>query len=140
MEYILPSVLNCIEMADIHFDLVIPVPLGKSRMKTRGYNQTVLFARPIAKALKVPMLSDALFRIRETRPQVGLNLEERKNNLSGAFKAQGKGIRGKSVLLVDDVATTCSTLNECARELGTVGASNVFCFTLARAFSLQEKI
>ena len=140
MEYILPSALNCIKMAEFHFDLVIPVPLGKSRMRARGYNQTVLFAQPIAKALKVPMQSDALHRIRETRSQVGLNLEERKTNLSGAFKAQGRDVDGKSVLLVDDVATTCSTLNECARELGAAGASNVFCFTLARALSLQEKI
>lgn len=135
IEYILGPVVGFITHAEIRFDLVIPVPLGKIRSRNRGYNQTLLFGKPIAQALKKPLAVDALFRTRETRPQVGLNMDERKTNLRGAFKAQKELVQGKSVLLIDDVATTCSTLNECSKELISAGASEVFCFTLARSIN-----
>ena len=76
---------------------------------------------------------NAIQRVRETKSQVGLNLDERRTNLRGAFKAQKDNVLGKSILLVDDVATTGNTLNECARELKRAGCNNVLCLVLARS-------
>jgi ComF family protein len=114
-------------------DIITSVPLGLVRFNERGYNQATLLARPIALFLKVPFSSQVLSRNRETRTQVGLTVNERKENMAGAFKAKRELVRGKSILVVDDVATSGATLNACAKALLDEGASNVFGFSLARA-------
>ena len=116
----------------IEADLIIPVPLGKARLRERGHNQAAMLAFPLALALKVPYSSKALRRIRETRSQVNLNVNERMNNVKNAFLARSNMIKGKKVLLVDDVITTGATINDCARALKEGGAQTVTVCTLAR--------
>ncbi|HEX7474909.1 MAG TPA: ComF family protein [Dehalococcoidales bacterium] len=114
-------------------DLVVPVPLGKERMKERGYNQVGLVATPLAAINHWAYAPKALVRSRETRSQVGLTLAERKVNVSGAFKADAALVSGITILLIDDVATTGATLSACAAALLDAGARSIYGLTLARA-------
>lgn len=114
-------------------DLIVPVPLSKKRLRERGFNQAVLLARPLAWRMSIPSNSKALRRIRDTLSQVGLNVEQRRDNVSEAFVASSKQVVGKNILLVDDVATSGSTLNACANALWNAQAKNVYGLTLTRA-------
>ena len=114
-------------------DLVIPVPLGERRLKERGYNQVALIARPLAMAMDWNYTPGALVRVRETASQVGLSVEERRENVHDAFRASPARVHGKNVLLLDDVATTGSTLSSCACALLTAGTKEVYALTVARA-------
>jgi competence protein ComFC len=114
-------------------DLVIPVPLSRARFKKRGYNQAGLLALPLAYALGKPYQSTALERVRDTASQVQLDAHERRKNVENAFRAQSKWVNGKSILVIDDVTTTGSTIGACARALSEAGASAVFGMTLARS-------
>lgn len=114
-------------------DLVTPVPLGVERLKERGYNQAMLLARPFAWNVGLPHRPRALQRIRETRSQVKLSLSERRENVAGAFQAEPEIVSGKSVLVIDDVTTTGSTLDACAAALHRANARLVYGLTLARA-------
>ncbi len=118
-------------------ELIIPVPLGKKRTKERGYNQVGLIALPLAEVNHWQYTPNALSRSRETRSQVGLTIDERKLNVLGAFKAKESLVSGKSILLVDDVATTGATLSACTSSLITAGAKSVYALTLARALPHQ---
>lgn len=114
-------------------DLVVPVPLGRKRLQERGYNQVDLIARPLSLALSLDYQPAALKRKRETVSQVGLSAVERRNNMQNAFSADAKVVRGKTVLVMDDVATTGSTLSSCSEALLQSGAKDVFALTVARA-------
>lgn len=113
-------------------DALIPVPLSSQRLQQRGYNQAALLARPLALGAGVPLWPRALQRVRETRSQVGLNRTERRKNVDGAFRAAPQ-VRGRVVVVVDDVATSGATLDACARALLAAGARRVYGFTVARA-------
>ncbi len=114
--------------------LVVAVPLGQQRLRTRGYNQAALLAFPLALGLGVPWARRALARVRETRSQVGLSASERRENVAGAFRAAPDArLRGATVLLVDDVMTTGATLDAAARALLAGGAAEVYAVTVARA-------
>lgn len=111
---------------DWQIDCIVPVPLHPLRKFLRGYNQSELLAKYIQKCCpKLPVRPDLLIRSRYTRSQTKLNEAQRKKNLRGAFVASGE-VRGLSVLLVDDVATTRSTLSACAKELKKRGAKAVY--------------
>lgn len=116
-------------------DVVAPVPLGSKRIKTRGYNQSGLLGRPLAYAINKSYQPGVLMRTRETRSQVGLSAAERRQNMDGAFSARANRVSGKTILIVDDVTTTGSTMNACAQALRQAGASAVYGLTLARALS-----
>lgn len=113
-------------------DMVTSVPLSAQRMKERGYNQASMLGRPLAYAIGKPHLA-VLGKNRDTRSQVGLSAVERKENVSGAFTAYSGQVKGKIVLVIDDVTTTGSTINACAQALRQAGASAVYGLTLARA-------
>jgi ComF family protein len=113
------------------FDVLLPVPLGKLRERTRGYNQSLLLANAISQTIQKPVDIKILSRIRETQTQVGLSYGARKQNMLDAFSASA--IEGKKVLLVDDVCTTGATLQSCADALARAGAVGVGALTLARA-------
>ena len=114
-------------------DVIIPVPLGVARQKERGYNQAALIARPVALGTGRSYRPKALSRVRETKTQVGLSIEERRKNVGGAFKAERQRVVDKNVLLIDDVLTTGSTMEACAAALIEAGAGKVYGLTLARA-------
>ncbi len=112
--------------------VIVPLPLHKKRKNARGYNQSELIARELSKILDLPG-GDALQKIRETKPQVGLHRYQRLSNLVGTFVCQDQElIFGKNVILVDDVATTGATLNECAKVLKQSGAKSVYGVVVAR--------
>lgn len=116
------------------FSLILPVPLHRSRLRQRGFNQAVVLARSVAKRFCLPLDFMTLRRPGLTSPQVGLGREERKTNVRGAFRVhKPEKIAGRRILLVDDVYTTGSTLSECADLLMSAGAETVAALTLARA-------
>jgi ComF family protein len=114
-------------MTDLSKELVIvPVPLHKARMAERGFNQSELIGKFVSYRLNIPG-GDALSRTRSTKPQADLKRRERLTNLTGCFFVADRGfIVGKSVLLIDDVATTGTTINECAKVLLSAGAKEVW--------------
>ena len=118
-------------------DLVVPVPLGKQRMRERGYNQVAMIAKPLALGLGLQYSSKVLVRRKETRSQVGLSREERHRNVQDVFQAD-PGVKGKVVLIMDDVSTTGSTLSSGADVLYASGARDVFALTVARALSHHD--
>lgn len=115
--------------------LVVPVPLGHKRMQERGYNQVGLIARSLALSMRIAYAPYALSRVRETRTQVGLTKLERHDNVRGAFRAEGKCVKDRVVLLMDDVATTGSTLSSCAEAFYAEGARDVFALTVSHALT-----
>ena len=114
-------------------DLVAPVPLSKKRMRERGYNQSGALGRPLAYAIQKPFETGALQRTRNTQSQVGLSAANRQKNVEDAFSAKREKVQGKVILVIDDVSTTGSTINACARALRLAGASAVYGLTLARS-------
>ena len=114
--------------ADIPLDGILFVPNHKSD-KDR-FAQTEYLAKALSKELSVPVLEGALVKVRKTEPQHKQSLSGRRSNVKGAFSADSNDLRGKSVLLVDDVATTFSTLNECTAALIAAGADRIICATL----------
>ncbi|MBF0109851.1 MAG: ComF family protein [Magnetococcales bacterium] len=112
--------------------LVVPVPLHPSRLLWRGYNQSALLAGVMARRLDRPLVTHGLHRIRRTRPQVRLRQDERRSNVQDAFLARRDVIGNRSVLLVDDVFTTGSTVWAATRALKKGGATRVVVCCLAR--------
>jgi len=111
-------------------DLLAPVPLHPKRIKHRGFNQSLLLAQAFPGAAVVREL---VVRTRHTQPQVGLNPKERQKNVRGAFAVTDPAlVKGKSVLLIDDLYTTGSTVKECARVLRKAGPRRVEVLTVAR--------
>ena len=120
-------------------DLIIPVPLCSRRLNERGYNQSLLLANAFGKIKKIKVDADAFIRIKETPPQTNLDFMERQSNLVNAFKVFNKKlVKGKSILLIDDVFTTGATATECAKMLKKAGASCVYVLTVAHTNKSQE--
>lgn len=117
---------------------VLPVPLGKRRLKERGYNQVGLVARPLAYNIGIEYIPQVLQKTRETRSQVGLSAFQRHENVKNAYQADPAAVKRKSVLLMDDVATTGSTISECTDSLLSAGAKEVYVLTIARALSHHD--
>jgi ComF family protein len=110
---------------------LVPIPLGATRQRSRGYNQSAVLAESLGRLLRLPVASAALSRRRETTTQTALTPEERRANLAGAFVANGRA-PGRA-LLVDDVFTTGATLAEAAAALHAAGGGTVSGITFARA-------
>jgi ComF family protein len=113
-------------------DWLIPVPLHPSRERDRGYNQSDLLARQLARRVNVPLSSRGLRRTRATAIQMTLNAAERRGNVAGAFECVEPRVRGARVVIVDDVSTTGATLEACAQAVLKAGAASVMGLTLAR--------
>lgn len=116
------------------YDVVVPVPLHRERLRWRGFNQSLLLARHIAARLDTPVTAHALRRTRPTDPQVDLDEPARRVNVAGAFTVvDNHRFREARVLLVDDVMTSGATVDECARAMVRSGAAHVDVHVLARA-------
>ncbi len=115
-------------------DALIPVPLHPERLRWRGFDQATLLTRRLAPAVGKPVWEDCLRRHRPTLPQIGLNPQQRRENVKNAFTVPDAGaVRGTSLLLVDDVYTTGATANDAARALKAAGAGAVYLLTVTRA-------
>lgn len=113
--------------------ILIPVPLEKKKWKWRGFNQAQEIGKELSDFWEIPSVNDVLIKIRETLPQVELSDEERRENVKGAFSIKNEEkIRGKKILLVDDVFTTGATLEECAKVLKKAGAKEIIGLVVAR--------
>lgn len=123
--------VGCLDLDLGSVDVVVPVPLHPVRLAERGYNQSALVARALARDLKVPMNTSCLARTSNTKAQAKLAKSERAANVKGRFVA--REVSGKSVLVVDDVVTTGATSEACTRALLDAGARRVRCVAIARA-------
>ena len=114
-------------------DALVPVPLHRSKLWEREFDQALALARYLSKGVGVPVWADRLVRQRRTVSQVGLRAAERRHNVRGAFRlTEPPACEGKALLLIDDVYTTGATLRECARVLQRAGAAWIGGYTLAR--------
>jgi competence protein ComFC len=118
---------------------VVPVPLDRTRLRQRGYNQAELIARPLAKRLNLPLDSHLLERLHPRPPKLKLSRRERWETVRGAFQARrGAQVDRSHILLVDDVMTSGATLDACARALRSAGAEAVYTVTVARVLPAWE--
>ncbi|OGP10876.1 MAG: hypothetical protein A3G39_07230 [Deltaproteobacteria bacterium RIFCSPLOWO2_12_FULL_43_16] len=120
-----------------NYDLIVPVPLHRARLKERGFNQSLLLARELARTYKLPIDYLNLKKIRATDAQINLKGKDRVANVKGAFAVEDdKAFDGKRVLLIDDVYTTGATIVECGKVLKKAGAKDIDVLTLARVVNL----
>ena len=121
-----------LEGSPVPADALVPTPLHPRRLRSRGYNQSALLSHEIGRRLNLPVREDLLVRVRNPRPQVeAQSQQERRDNVADNFFCN-TDTSGLTVLLIDDVATTGSTLSECATVLKAAGATRVHALTLAR--------
>lgn len=115
------------------YDIIIPVPVHRERKKQRGYNQTELIAKKIATQLEIKLELDILIKVKNIKPQSTLDKENRKMNIQNVYKLQNaEKIKGKKVLLLDDIYTTGSTINECSRMLNLAKPMKIGALTIAK--------
>lgn len=124
------KVQNTIQLNQI--DIIIAVPLHKSKQKERGYNQAELIAGSAAKLLKIPLKTNILVKTNESRSQSMLSKQERLSNVEGLFKViNTQAIHKKNILIIDDIVTTGSTINQCSKALKQAGAGRVIAGVIA---------
>jgi ComF family protein len=116
------------------YQVILPVPLHKTRQKQRGYNQSAILARHLARHYQLHLILRNLIRIRPTDAQSQIKgRKERQENVKNAFRLRFPGaIRDRNLILVDDVLTTGATVNECAKTLKQAGATSILVLTLSR--------
>jgi competence protein ComFC len=115
------------------WDFIVPVPLHPQKKAEREFNQAERLARPLSGATQIPLETRSLIRVKPTMSQTTLSREERAANVRDAFELRaGHPFRGKRVVVLDDVLTTCATTNACARVLSDAGADEVCVWTLSR--------
>lgn len=113
-------------------DVVVPMPTGRLRLWQRGYNPALELAKPLSRALAIPLAAHEAARIHTAKDQIGQTRKQRQQAVAGAFRLQGDGLRGKHVALVDDVMTTGASLAELARMALAAGALRVQVWAVAR--------
>lgn len=118
-------------------DILVPVPLHWRRHWQRGFNQALELARPLAGTLGIPLTDTVLVRRRATRAQSARDADARRRNLNSAFVAR-RGVRGRRIILFDDVLTTGATLNAATLALRDAGAAHIRVVTCARAFATPD--
>ena len=115
------------------YDIIIPVPISKKRLNSRGYNQSSLIAKNLAQELNIEYSKKILIKIKDNKPQSEMKQDTRKSNVSGVYKViNEERINNKKVLIVDDIFTTGSTADECAKVLKENNAESLGVFTLAK--------
>jgi ComF family protein len=130
VNFLADAVTQCITTRP---DCIVALPLHPTRLRERGFNQSLLLARYISRHLDIPLLADACERVRNTPPQSSLPWKERDKNMRQAFACKpGADVRGKHVAVVDDVMTTGASIGELARALKKAGASEVSAWVVAR--------
>lgn len=116
-----------------NYDTIIPVPISKKRLKTRGYNQSLLLATEIAEQTNLELVNNCLIKTKNIIEQSKLNKEDRRKNIQGVYELKNKKIiEDKKILLIDDIYTTGSTVNECSKILRQGNPNKIGIFVLAR--------
>lgn len=110
---------------------LIPVPIHKERKRKRGYNQAQLLAKELGKRTGLPVMDDLIVRDKKTIPQKDLKGAERENNLKRAFKIAGNDVKLSTIIIIDDIYTTGSTVNEMSETLKKLGIDKIYILTLA---------
>jgi ComF family protein len=119
--------------------ILVPVPLHRSRIWSRGFNQSAIVARDLSRRTGLEVKVDALRRVRPTPALKGMSRNQRRRTVAGAFRVDAKAqLRGRTIVLVDDVLTTGSTANACARALKRAGAARVDLISWARVIGPQH--
>lgn len=114
-------------------DIIVPVPLHRTKLRERSFNQAAILASSLSRKLKIPCISNNLTRIKAGMPQIDLPKRGRLKDIKGAFKAKRPALlKGGSILLIDDVFTTGATVNECSKVLKLAGARYIEVLTLAQ--------
>ena len=111
--------------------LIIPIPLSRKKQKKRGYNQAELIAVSLGRAMHIPVCTNGLKRVKDTKPQKQLSMRERRKNLKDAFRWEKALLEGENILLIDDIYTTGNTIDFAAIELKKAGASKVYFLTIS---------
>ena len=122
---------------------LVPIPLASARKRQRGYNQSALIARGLARRWRIPVWEELVTRSRETTSQTKLTPEQRLDNVAGSFRIDGRGLeklRGAHLVIVDDVVTTAATLNACATVLYESGARIISYVTFGRALASGDRL
>lgn len=114
-----------------NISMIVPIPLSRQKQKKRGYNQAELISIQIGERMHIPVCTDGLVRVRNTKPQKNLSMRERQANMKDAFLWKKERLHGESVLLIDDIYTTGNTIDHAARELLSAGASKVYFLTIS---------
>lgn len=118
-------------LAALRPDALVPVPIHSSRKRMRGYNQAELIARALSKRSGVPVNTKLIIRVKKTIPQKNLNETERQNNLKRAFKIQQNDVKLSTIVIIDDICTTGSTVNAMTEVLKNAGIEKVYYMALA---------
>lgn len=112
---------------------IVYTPISKKKFLSRGFNQTEIIAKYISQKFGLELIEDAVVKIKDTESQVNLDATKRNENVKGSFVVKKTdSIKNKNIIIIDDVATTMSTLNEIAGVLKEAGALNISCYTIAR--------
>lgn len=115
------------------YDTIIPAPINKKRNKQRGYNQSYLLSKEIAKSIGITLENNCLYKTKNIIEQSKLNKEERQRNIQGAYELiHPERLKNKKILLLDDIYTTGSTANECCKVLSTANPKEIDVFTIAK--------
>ncbi len=116
-----------------NYDKIIPVPISKKRQKERGYNQSLLISKEIAKRMNLELLNNCLIKTKNIVEQSKLNKDEREKNIQGAYELKNKQfINDKKILLIDDIYTTGNTVNECSKILRKGNPKEIGILTIAK--------
>lgn len=131
--YLAGFLAEYLERNSLPGEALLCVPLHPRRLRDRGYNQSRLLASEVGKCTGLPLIEDCLVRVKQVQPQVrATGVEERRRNVADAFVCRDERIKGKRIILIDDVCTSGATLESCATALKEGGAASVWGLTLAR--------
>ena len=119
------------ELQKLGIDAIIPVPMYKAKEIKRGYNQADIFAEMVGRELEIPVYKNVIKRNKNTLPMKKLDVRGRRNNLKKAFNIARNDVKFKCILIIDDIYTTGSTIDEIAHEFRTAGVSRIYFLTLA---------
>lgn len=119
------------QIKDWKADAIIPIPLHRTKMKSRGFNQAEVLAKELSRQLNIPCLNSCVVRIKKTLPQKALNDKQRINNLKNAFKIKQNDVKLRNIILIDDIYTTGITMDSVAKVLKQACVEEIFFITVS---------
>ena len=133
-------IINIKEIID-DIDYIVPIPMNIKRLRWRGFNQSLLLVKSVAKLINKPFISNLIIKTKHTKAQAKLKNKERKVNLNSVFKINKRYlelVKNKNILIVDDVITTGTTVNKCSKVLKEAGVNKVYITSIAKTSLLRK--